>query len=86
MVCDAPLVVGQIALMVDQLALMLYKPQVAARTKPVGGAEMTVGLAVVHLGGTQVSVDPPLPSRRLLELLHAWSMRLRTRVVKHSSR
>ena len=86
MVCDAPLELGQIALVVNQLALMLYKRHIAARTKPIGGAEMTVRLAIVHLGGTEVSVDPPLQSRGFFELLHTSSMRLATRIVKRSGR
>ena len=86
MVCDAPLELGQIALVVNQLALMLYQRRVAARTEPVGGADMTIGLAVMHLGGTEVSVDPPLQSRGFFELLHTSSMRLATRIVKRSGR
>jgi hypothetical protein len=86
MVCDAPPELGQIALVVNQLALMLYQRRVAARTEPVGGADMTIGLAVMHLGGTEVSVDPPIQSRSFLELLHRRGMRLARRIVKHCGR
>jgi hypothetical protein len=36
----------------------------------------------VHLGGTEVSVDSPVPSRSFFELLHTRSIPPMTRVVK----